>query len=97
MSYAERYFSKIFRGAQHNLHVNRYFLDFAWPATKVYIEIDGEQHYTPLGIAHDIERTRILQECGWTLIKRIRWSEFQALLHHEKRAFISLLLQEIAG
>lgn len=45
-SYAEQYFDTIFIEAKHNYHIDRYFLDYAWPDKKIYVEVDGEQHYT---------------------------------------------------
>ena len=88
-SYAEQYFDKIFIDSKRNYHVDRYFLDYAWPETKTYIEVDGEQHYTEKGLAHDKERTEILENLGWKCIKRIRWSEYQKLSREEKEKFLS--------
>ncbi len=95
-SYAEQYFEKIFITAKRNYHVDRYFLDFAWPDKKTYIEVDGEQHYNDIKvIEHDIERTKRLNECGWTLLARIRWSAFKKLNEDEKRSYVSCLCEKI--
>lgn len=94
-SYAEEYFEKYFKTAEFQYHVNKYFLDFAWPKSKVYIEVDGEQHYTEDGLNHDNERTEFLLNEGWKLLKRIRWSEFQKLSAIEKENEIYRLLQTI--
>lgn len=94
-SYAEQYFNEIFTNAEKQYHVDRYFLDYAWPDIKVYIEVDGEQHYTKDGIEHDKIRTDFLIEKGWRLLKRIRWSEFQKLSKIEKENEIYRLLQTI--
>lgn len=91
-SYAERYFDKIFTTANKQYHVDRFFLDYAWPETKVYIEVDGEQHYTEAGVAHDKERTDVLTKLGWTCLKRIRWSEYQKLDKENKKEFVKNLL-----
>lgn len=88
-SYAERYFGKLFIDARRNYHVDRYFLDFAWPERKIYIEVDGEQHYTNKGLEHDKIRTDRLMQCGWKLVKRIRWSQFQKLNKDERKQFIN--------
>lgn len=88
ISYAEEYFNKIFVDAVKQYHVNRYTLDYAWPDKKLYIEVDGEQHYTEEGIAHDKERTDILLAEGWTCAARIRWSSFQAMTDEEKKFFV---------
>lgn len=87
-SYAEQYFDDCFPEAEKNYHVNRFFLDLAWPDRKVYLEIDGEQHYTEEGLKRDKERDTILENEGWTLISRVRWSEFQKLSQEEKNDFI---------
>lgn len=87
-SYAEQYFDDCFPEAEKNYHVNRFFLDLAWPDRKVYLEVDGEQHYTKEGLERDKERDAILENEGWTLISRVRWSEFQKLSQEEKNDFI---------
>lgn len=71
-SYAEQYFDKVFPDAKKNFHVDRFFLDYAWPETKTYIEVDGEQHYTEEGLIRDAERTSILESIGWKCKRRIR-------------------------
>lgn len=91
-SYAEQYFDVIFTDAQKQFPVDRYRLDYAWPDTKTYIEVDGEQHYTEEGLKHDNERTQVLESLGWLCKKRIRWSEYQKLNEDEKKAFIESLL-----
>lgn len=90
-SYAEQYFDTIFANAKKNYHVDRFFLDYAWPETKTYIEVDGEQHYTEEGLKRDAERTSILESVGWKCIKRIRWSDYQKLSFTEKEEFLKSL------
>ena len=90
-SYAEEYFDKIFSTAEKQYRVNRFILDYAWPEKKIYIEVDGEQHYTEEGLNHDKIRTEILLEEGWVCVKRIRWSNFQKLTRKEKEEFIKNL------
>lgn len=87
-SYAEQYFDEVFIDAEKQYHVDRFFLDYAWSETKNYIEVDGEQHYTEQGIAHDKARTEILESLGWHCIKRIRWSEYQKLNFDERQQFL---------
>lgn len=96
-SYAEQYFDTIFTNAEKNYHVDRFFLDYAWPETKTYIEVDGEQHYTEEGIKRDAERTSILESVGWKCIKRIRWSDYQKLSFTEKEEFLKSLNSEVLG
>jgi len=91
-SYPEEYFEKIFSTAERNYHVDRYFLDFAYPDKKFYIEVDGEQHYTEEGIKHDMLRTEILESLGWTCIERIRWKKYIKLEHEEKIRYVNSIL-----
>lgn len=99
-SYPEKYFKEVFDNAKidysQNYYSNGYFLDFAWPDIKIYIEIDGEQHYVDHRIVeHDKVRTQRLHELGWRLLTRIRWSEFQKLEQTEKENLVFRLLQTI--
>lgn len=99
-SYPEKYFKDVFDNAEidysQNYYSNGYFLDFAWPDIKIYIEIDGEQHYVDHRIVeHDKIRTQRLHDLGWRLLKRIRWSEFQKLKQSEKENLVYRLLQTI--
>lgn len=73
-----------------------YFLDFAWPENKIYLEIDGDQHYFDKRIVeHDKVRTEKLKENGWKLLKRIRWSDFQKLSIEERKNEIYRIIQVI--
>lgn len=94
-SYAEEYFDNIFVNAEKQYQVDKYRLDYAWTKSKIYIEVDGEQHYTESGLEHDKIRTEFLKEKGWRLLKRIRWSEFQKFSKTEKENEIYRLLQII--
>lgn len=88
-SYAEAYFDAIFPDAKQNYHVLRYFLDLAWPDSSCYIEIDGSQHYTDPGvIAHDIERTKLLAENGWTLVARVNWAQYKKLSREAQEDYV---------
>ena len=90
LSYAEQYFIPIFDNASLHYHVNRYFLDFAWPDKKIYIEVDGEQHRRyQRNIEHDKIRTEILNNEGWTLIERIYWPEYVKLNLEERQKYIN--------
>lgn len=91
-SYAEQYFDNCFPELERNYHVDRYFLDLANPEKKLYIEIDGEQHYNdPKVVEHDKIRTAKLEEIGWKCLKRIRWRDFQKSSDEEKRVQIKEL------
>ena len=47
--------------------IGRYIADFAVPADKLVIEIDGGQHAT--AAARDAARTRMLEARGWRVIR----------------------------
>ena len=69
---------------QHRIY--RYCVDFANIEEKIYLEIDGEQHYSDNRIVeHDKRRTQKLTELGWNGY-RLRWSEFKKLSEDEKRS-----------
>ena len=96
LSYAEQYFYEIFKCAKKHYHVDRYFLDIAYPKCKVYIEVDGEQHKTdPKVVKHDIIRTKILSECGWNLIERIYWPDFTKLDFDCKKKYVNDLINKL--
>lgn len=98
-SFAEEYFKEIFKKYNiiyiNNYNVYPYHLDFAFIDKFTYIEIDGEQHYTEKGIIKDNLRTKKLEEKGWHLLKRIRWSEFKKLKEEEKELYIKELIEII--
>lgn len=88
-SYPEKYFEECFSDIVENKEiqfpVTRYRLDFANPKEKLYLEIDGEQHYCDERIStHDTKREIKLNELGWRGT-RIRWSHFQKLNEDEKK------------
>lgn len=92
MSYPEEYFEKIFSSAERNYHVDRYFLDFAYPDKKYYVEVDGEQHYTEEGVKHDKLRTEILESLGWICVERIRWKKYIKLDYEERVRYVNSIL-----
>jgi len=47
----------------------RYIVDFYCSQAGLVIEIDGEQHWTVEGMAHDRARTAYLQELGLQVIR----------------------------
>lgn len=48
---------------------DRYIVDFYCPALKLVIEIDGESHFTPEGMAYDAERTAHLENLGLQILR----------------------------
>ncbi len=89
ISYPEQYFMECFKDIKENIEfqykIFRYSLDFANPKEKLYLEIDGDQHYLDKRIVeHDIRRTQKLKDAGWSGV-RLRWSEFKKLNEDQKK------------
>ena len=98
VSYPEQYFMEVFKelNLEYNYQVGLYQLDFADLTRKIYVEIDGEQHYVDKKIVqHDIERTEKLTELGWKCLQRVRWSDFQKLNDEQKVEFCKNLINNI--
>lgn len=98
VSYPEKYFMEVFKELpiEYNYQVGLYQLDFAIPVKKVYVEIDGEQHYVDRTIVeHDKKRTEKLNALGWICLRRIRWSEYQKLSQNEKADYCNELVNEL--
>lgn len=97
MSYAEQYFYDCFVNAnilfENNVWISHYCVDFLFGT--YYFEVDGEQHYTSDGIKHDLERCTFLDNKGYTLISRCRWSWFKSLSDSEKVKYIDDLISKI--
>ena len=49
--------------------IDRYIVDFACLAGKLIIEVDGATHSTPEELARDAERARILENCGFQILR----------------------------
>lgn len=49
--------------------ISNFIIDFYCASAKLVIEIDGSQHFEPPGIAHDAERTAILQSFGLLVVR----------------------------
>lgn len=95
VSFPEQYFMEVFKDLhmEYNYQVGLYQLDFALPNERVYVEIDGDQHYTDKRIvAHDIERTQRLKELGWECIERVRWSNYKKLGPEEQKEYCNKLI-----
>lgn len=93
-SYPEQYFRIAFKNEGfpkfvQDKYVDGYFLDFAFDELKMFIEVDGEQHYVDKNIVkHDVIRKQVLDKTKWKCICRIRWSKFQKLTDNQKHSFI---------
>ncbi len=49
--------------------LGKYIVDFYCPKAKIVVELDGSQHYEPMGIAQDTERTLYLRQYDITVIR----------------------------
>ena len=49
--------------------INDFIADFYCAKAKLVIELDGGQHYTEDGLAHDAERTNILNALGLLVVR----------------------------
>lgn len=49
--------------------IGPYITDFACPAAKRIIEVDGATHSTPDELAYDARRTKYLESEGWAVIR----------------------------
>lgn len=99
-SYPEKYFKTVFDNAhvdyKQNYYQCGYFLDFAWPEKKIYLEVDGEQHYLDKRIVeHDKARAQTLLENGWTCIERVRWSKFKHLSEEKKFEYLKSVFEKL--
>lgn len=98
--YSEKYFREWLEKEnieyKKNFHVDRFFLDFAFPDKKIYFEVNGEQHYGKMYNGKDYqerdkERTAILKSLGWICIATVRWSEFRSLQANERSMALNKL------
>lgn len=99
VSYPEKYFIEVFKDipVKYNFQVGLYQLDFAIPEKKIYVEVDGEQHYVDKKIIeHDKIRTEKLEELGWTCIRRIRWTEYKKLAQEDREKYCAELISELS-
>ncbi|HEX3674083.1 MAG TPA: endonuclease domain-containing protein [Rhizomicrobium sp.] len=46
-----------------------YIVDFFCASRKLVVELDGTQHYEPEAVAYDEERTRWLEQRGYTVLR----------------------------
>jgi len=49
--------------------IGEFIVDFYCPKAKLAIELDGMQHYTPQGLAHDEERSAHLEGLGIKVVR----------------------------
>ncbi len=49
--------------------IGGFVADFACPAARLIVELDGFQHGEEAGFAHDVRRTAALEEQGWRVLR----------------------------
>jgi very-short-patch-repair endonuclease len=49
--------------------IGSYIADFAWHSAKLIIEVDGGQHGSDAGLAHDERRTAFLEAEGYQVLR----------------------------
>ena len=49
--------------------LGKYIADFCCPQAKLVIELDGSQHYEPMGLVKDTERTTYLAQYDITVLR----------------------------
>lgn len=95
ISYPEQYFIELFDleniDLQYHKQIGLYQLDFYNEDKKLYLEIDGEQHYQEKSMERDEKRTHNLSSKGWELIMRIRWAEWKTYSEIEKKRVIDII------
>jgi very-short-patch-repair endonuclease len=56
-------------GFRRQLPIGGYIVDFACPAAKLIVEVDGAQHGEAAAAEADELRTRNLEALGWTILR----------------------------
>ena len=56
-------------GFRRQLPIGHYIVDFACPAHRLIVEVDGAQHNDPLAMQYDRMRTAFLEHSGWTVLR----------------------------
>lgn len=65
--------------------IGNYRLDFAWPALKVAVEIDGPHHQRPDIAVRDTFRDRWLRDHGWIVFRVNDGDTLEEQLSHVSR------------
>jgi very-short-patch-repair endonuclease len=77
-SYAEEWVLKIIHNEVKDqdfieeYHLNRWFMDFAWPKKQIYIEVDGSQHEWLERKLNDQQKDEYYKSIGWKVL-RLPW------------------------
>jgi very-short-patch-repair endonuclease len=86
-SYPEKYVASILDELNVNyireLKVNKWFIDFTIPDSKIALEVDGKQHNLPERKKSDFNKDTYLSQVGWQ-VHRIPWTGIRNLEDREK-------------
>ena len=96
-SYPEIFFMRVFKNNSilytRELHVGKYFIDFALEDKKIAIEIDGKQHNYPDRKIKDAEKDLFLTTSGWK-VYRIKW---KAINTDDGKQYIKTEIDKMMG
>jgi very-short-patch-repair endonuclease len=56
-------------GFRRQMPIDLYIVDFACPQHRIIVEVDGSQHNDPDAQRYDMERTGLLENSGWTVLR----------------------------
>ena len=62
--------------------IGRFIVDFYCASAKLVVELDGSQHYEPLGMAYDSERSAFLEALGLKVLRFSNRDPFRVILPH---------------
>lgn len=54
---------------RHQQPLCGYIVDFFFPVARVCVEVDGAGHFTPKGKVYDRQRTAVLMEQGYSVLR----------------------------
>ncbi len=56
-------------GFRRQVPITGYIVDFACPTHRLIVEVDGSQHGNDVDLHYDDDRTRRLEQDGWTVLR----------------------------
>ena len=56
-------------GFRRQMPIAGYIVDFACPAHRIVVEVDGSGHGATEAIVHDRKRDKVLKALGWTVLR----------------------------
>jgi len=80
------------RRFRRQFSIDNCILDFYCPSEKLAVELDGAHHYTPAGMASDINRDGFLNDMGVVVLRfenKLVFENIDYVLSEIKRHFLS--------